>query len=442
MAEKIIVTFDQFTFKISPNISVSSNNRIVKHNYAGQNGAHLIPLGWDNDTVSIKVYFYRDNYHELIPFLNHLKANDYFQFLDPILGSIEVCVDSINRAKDNRIDLAEIDLELSINGVNPEPTRVPEVSAEAEESYIKGVTDAETTIKESIIEDFGAEGVDIVETPILTTFLEALEGYSARVREWATEVDQAIGKAELLGQYLEIPANSLSDLVALGTNAPGRILGIGSSLIEKHSNLITQFEKTSDRVGLNVEAEIGTSNTSSKSRALALDQSFEELKLKFRGTELEGSITVMAALNLSVETAYKMQEDEEASEKLRSIEKNESFDLEGNFIGSEEETTPLATVIDLEEATALVRTRLVESLNFVNNKGAIKNMALLLQEHVDILKSEKDKIIEIDVLEPTPLHIICRDNNLPYNMAPRLIALNDISNPTFVVGKVLIYDRT
>ena len=40
----------------------------------------------------------------------------------------------------------------------------------------------------------------------------------------------------------------------------------------------------------------------------------------------------------------------------------------------------------------------------------------------------------------TPLHKIAMDNGLNYKAAERLCALNDVKNPTFMNGEVLVYE--
>lgn len=40
----------------------------------------------------------------------------------------------------------------------------------------------------------------------------------------------------------------------------------------------------------------------------------------------------------------------------------------------------------------------------------------------------------------TPLHKIALDNGLNYKAADRLCALNNVKNPTFMKGEVLVYE--
>jgi len=50
-----------------------------------------------------------------------------------------------------------------------------------------------------------------------------------------------------------------------------------------------------------------------------------------------------------------------------------------------------------------------------------------------------ERLVEVEILKPTPLHVVCHRHGLPYNVAERLVLLNRIRNPSFVQGKVLLY---
>jgi hypothetical protein len=63
----------------------------------------------------------------------------------------------------------------------------------------------------------------------------------------------------------------------------------------------------------------------------------------------------------------------------------------------------------------------------------------LLKDYERKLQLDRVKTITVD--QPTPLHLLCLQNGLPYAMAERIWDLNpDLENPTFCKGKVKIYD--
>ena len=67
-------------------------------------------------------------------------------------------------------------------------------------------------------------------------------------------------------------------------------------------------------------------------------------------------------------------------------------------------------------------------------------MAAMLSDAVRRIKIEFMTTKAVYVNHETPLHKIALDNGLNYKAADRLCALNNVKNPTFMKGEVLVYE--
>ena len=68
-------------------------------------------------------------------------------------------------------------------------------------------------------------------------------------------------------------------------------------------------------------------------------------------------------------------------------------------------------------------------------------MASNLAQSVLRVKMEFLTTKKVVVHEETPLHVILNSNGLNYKAAERVCALNNVKNPTFMKGEVLIYAK-
>ena len=68
-------------------------------------------------------------------------------------------------------------------------------------------------------------------------------------------------------------------------------------------------------------------------------------------------------------------------------------------------------------------------------------MAATLTESILKIKMEYMTTRTVKVEYETPLHKILLDNGLNYKAAERVCALNNVKNPTFMKGEVLVYEQ-
>ena len=113
-------------------------------------------------------------------------------------------------------------------------------------------------------------------------------------------------------------------------------------------------------------------------------------------------------------------------------------DAEGRELAEESEVY-LVTPADLEDTLALAREFIQQVLPQAVSPYRLKNMAAMLSDAVLRIKLEYMTTKTVDVSHETPLHKIALENGLNYKAAERLCALNNVKNPTFMQGKVMVY---
>ena len=141
---------------------------------------------------------------------------------------------------------------------------------------------------------------------------------------------------------------------------------------------------------------------------------------------------------ISREAGYNLQSDNDKTEIARQKETTSVFDLKGNrvAIASIEQTM---TVQDLEALLYAVRDYVQQAI--INDRSNLQLMVMTkaLVDFVNNIKLTKRKQITVTV-NSMPLHLLCMQLGLPYNMAERLYKLNpDIKNPTFCEGALKVY---
>lgn len=141
---------------------------------------------------------------------------------------------------------------------------------------------------------------------------------------------------------------------------------------------------------------------------------------------------------ISREASVLLQNDNVQTDIARQTETTSVFNAKGNRVAtaSIEQTM---TLQDLELMLYTVRDYVQTAIN--NDRSNLQLMTMLkaLVDFVNNIKLTKRKQITVTV-NSMPLHLLCMQLGLPYNMAERLYKLNpDIKNPTFCEGAIKVY---
>lgn len=154
---------------------------------------------------------------------------------------------------------------------------------------------------------------------------------------------------------------------------------------------------------------------------------------------VQASFATIAASTVATETAKLISDDEKKMGESISAESVELDDAEGRPLA--DETQPyLLTPNDLEDTLAISREFIQKVLPVAVSPHRLKKQAATLADAVLRIKMEYMTTKTLDLSHDTPLHKIALDNGLNYKAAERLCALNNVKNPTFMNGKVLVYE--
>lgn len=155
---------------------------------------------------------------------------------------------------------------------------------------------------------------------------------------------------------------------------------------------------------------------------------------------IKNAFNTVAAAMIGYEAARLISSDESALTASMSSEAVQIDDDNGNML-SEPSEAYLVTPAELEDTLAVTRSFINDQIKNSASSNTLKKMASVLAQSILKIKLEFMTTKKIVVHESTPLHAILNSQGLSYKADDRVCALNDIVNPTFVEGEVLIYAK-
>lgn len=413
-------------------------NAIVRHEYPFMNGALLEDMGEKARVVKIPCYFWDDGadhetydaHHEL---LARLKSTEKHELVHPKYGPLRGCVESISVHHDDRERTAQVDITF-VHGLIEDggDTSHTDVEAAAEEAYNDGIEDQKKEFADDVKEALGPEAQGILDRVLdpAKGIMEQFQDVSTKARNYLKTVESYVGTMEATLNTIANPANSLVSTINYGANLPGRVIGSVSRCVERYALLYDSLKTAPSRFVNSMTFGLkGLSNTSGK---------------------FSKATKIASASHTALQTAYLYKADETLRVAQKKNEGLRAFDALGNYTApavaassvssagaSAPETT--MTVNELENSLAAVRESLQEAINLSRQNTSLKQQALQLQIHVNNIKLEREKIIQILLDNPMPLHLVCLRYGLPYNAAERLLTINSIRNPNCTSGEVSVY---
>ncbi len=417
---------------------------IIKHEYPHVNGAELEDMGQSAHTINFRCFFDNHNYEEHLDLIDLLEETDLLELDHPRYGLMQGKIERTSIRHDDRIRLAEIDL-----------TFVENLRIDIETAYredVKGAT--ETTFgdgQEQQADEF-AEDTEIAlgtEAKAITaetldpgkSILEQFTGLGATARAYVGKISELEGKLEATLATISNPANSLIASIDYGVNLPGRIIGAIAKAAERYVILYENLADAPERFLQSFEDGL-----SALEESLELNETYNATtKISEAKTAAQESIRkhlqITGAQVAALDLAEMYAADEAERAEVRQVENTKSFDVAGNYVKTEP-MPEIYTVGQIEKSLAAAREYLQAAIDQARKMQALKNIARTLLQHVNIIKLEREKIIQVEIYNPTPLHLICLMYGLPYNYAPRILSINpQISNTNFVSGKINIYAR-
>lgn len=403
---------------------------IIQHEFPNSDGALLEDMGRKGDAFRVKCFFIDfqggiPNVDRGMAFIDFIRNNSSeMTFVHPSRGSIPGRIEQVTIVnEDDRTNALEVDFVFFEEAIDPQPTAEADVVDKVEFDFGFCVDQNLNEHKNDLGKSFGAEGLDLA-NKILDDTLSLVaqsEGFGNALRDYMGEVDSLLAKFDTINGVIQNPANSLIAAINWGSNISGRIF--------------KKLAETAERYSILYDSIAG----SPKQYLDALNAGLDDLLNQFRGTALEKETTTTNARQIGLSASERYKEDEEKRDVLRRIESSRSFDDNGNLVQQETAPEGVLNIDELETSLSLVRAKVDDGVEAIDDQEGMKAIALDLLNHVEKTKVEATKIVSVTVNEKTPLHLIVVGQGLNYNVADRIVALNDIKNPTFAEGDIRVY---
>jgi len=217
--------------------------------------------------------------------------------------------------------------------------------------------------------------------------------------------------------------NSLISTITYGLKLPGRVIGSIAKMVDRFVSLYKTVTTAPSRFMRNLRSAV------------------DNLISKFGfSSSIQKHLRVAVATQGAQAVAQYYATDETQRQKLRTLEKQTTFDTLGRYLNPPV-AEPVYTVNELEDSVYITRDMLQEAIDCDGGRNitSLKTMARILIDHVSNIKLEREKIITVSLDNPMPLHIVCLRYGLDYHYADRIIAINSIPRPNFTSGSLQIY---
>jgi prophage DNA circulation protein len=402
----------------------SFEKSVARHEFPFRDGALLEPMGQKARVIRVRCYFLNDNYENHKVLINYQAFADgtVWKFDHPEYGAIKGEIESIIVRHDEREQTAEIDLVFVENMrgiIDAEP--VTDAEGESEEDFQTGQDELTDEFINDMAYEVGPYYSQSILDQVVDTSLglfEQFSGYAKVVRDYVKTVDTYVTTLQGTLNAITNPASSLVSSMNYAANLPGYVIGSLAQAVERYAILYNTAESFPDRFVRNFNASIdvlvAASGTFGKySRIAGAQRCAVELGAIFKADRIAG-----------------LAQKKEAAKP--------SFDAMGRYVGTPA-TERVLTVAELEEHLAEARTVIETAVGLARNMRSLQSMAQTLTNHVIETKKTRPSVVEIDVDNETPLHLVCLKYGLPYGQAEELMGMNRIRNPNITRGTVKIY---
>jgi prophage DNA circulation protein len=414
---------------------------IARYEFPYVDGADLENMGQKARTIRVRCYFWdgSDNatYDDHIELINLLQQRDLLEFQHPKYGLTQVMVEQVSVRHDDTERTAQVDLTL----VEQLRTEIivdrGDVQGDAEGVFAEGQEEQQAEFGEDAASALGDNRGFVNQVLDGATGIYAqFTGVALAAREFVREVDSYVTMFQATVTELTNPVNSLLATVSYATSLPGRVIGPIAAAVERTARLYDSLSNSPDRflsslkqafAGLE-EAVEGFSPSTTKAGVSARSMMVKHLR-------------IAAAQRIALEAAYLYKADESKRQAVRRSEKTRSFDILGSYI-KPQSTEAVLNVRELESSLADVRTMIQTAVDESRGMRSLQTMARQLLEHINTVKLEREKIVDVTLDNSMPLHLVCLRYGLPYNYADRIRSINPaLRNPNFTEGEVSIYVR-
>jgi len=288
----------------------------------------------------------------------------------------------------------------------------------ADDLYLETLEDQARVLEEEVTASLGPEGVTVLNQDGNSMLSAMSAQMTLNARYVSSVLESAITYLDGIGG--SNPATSIVQVTEYSTTLSGRLLRSVARAVERVGDAAaapqvqpSQFIRTF------------RSGCDSIRRAVA-------------SAIVKNQILINAAAFLAVKLAAMFEDDDRAMSRIKQLETAIPFDDDGTYRAPD--PVPMAyTADELERTVALAREMIQEAL--VENRGllSLRIIADKLVAHVNTVKLERERMVEIEVSEVLPLHALLLRRGIPAAAAERIAVINDFWCPNFITGKVRVY---
>ena len=396
---------------------------IIEHTYPNRNGAVLEDMGSRANHYRFAVYFKGENYETWEVFENYVLENRILTFIHPKRGMKKGRVQSVATHDEDMNRVARLELTFIEEAVtDSSPMESIDIVGSVENSFVQSQAEQMARFDASLRSQLGADAdrVLLVDLNPLQKVSSQVKGLSAQSRRLIASIDSNLTIMDNTLTSIAIPASSVLNMVSFASTLPGRVVGSVAAIIDKYCTSLSALRSSPVQFIARLKENISL--------------------LKNSCSSLADALTFGLSSRVCVELATIYETDENVRNKMRVLEKNRGFDLNGNYIRSVLPAVVL-TVENLEQSLYDARAIMQDAITIDRTQRAITTSALFLVKHVNKIKVEREYLQTVNIHSEMPLHIILNRQGLPYNYADRVCSVNKIRNPNFVSGKVAVYAR-
>ncbi|HOX50486.1 MAG TPA: DNA circularization N-terminal domain-containing protein [Fibrobacteria bacterium] len=389
---------------------------VVRHEYPGHHGADLEFQGWGPMEHRLKVVFLADRQADWKKLQEVLFTGASMVLEHPEKGVLNGYVDSITIKDDDRKDVVEVDISFVEDGVDLPDSFRPSAIDVAEEFRAPLISASAANIEKAF-------GLAAIPAPDLSdpSWLEKLGDLGNTLNSLVGTMQKQVGRMDSLIVSFTSPVSAVLSTMAWGADLPSQL----------SKRLAIVLDLMQGKVAGAPSPAMSARTFMANARALADS---------FAGTPMEGAARIQVASQGALTSARVMAADEDALRSMTAYESTPAFDASGRWVSRDVSPTQLPATADQIEAMVFDARELIqEARPWSNDPASLDRLALALQDQYRARLVDFERLVEVEILKPTPLHVVCHRHGLPYNVAERLVLLNRIRNPSFVQGKVLLY---
>lgn len=410
-----------FDLKID-GISDKFSSSIVKNEFPFSNNNNLISTGQNAPEYNFNAYFQNKTYANAIPFLNYTRLNQVVNLTHPLYGILTGRISNQSIVQDNYKDSCVIQftfVEYIINDLADLNFSLASASNEAIAQNINAVqnTFSPSSLPKSVLQ----KAVSFSQT-----LSSQIANVTSTIRNIIAQIDAVIAVLEsyvaLISDVIDAVVNTITYIATL----PGKIISVVSKVISKIASAVKAIAGIPSLFISTIKSECDILKASVS--GIVTDKPTLD--------SINNAIDICAS-NIICENINKFLDDDNTNYKQKeNILKQKQFDIMGNLISNQVEID----IIDNKELEKILflQSKQFERDNFLNSEMTTNNNFLLanIKKYIDSIKLERSKSFEVTIDSELPLYAIMRKYDIPEYLYSKILSINNIENPSFVIGKI------